>query len=143
MNAMQLSRQTLEGLHITGELTATTQHFLNFVITTHPRHLLVLAFTEMTRYLLKLPDADGLFLLSERFSQDPLENYFGQQRSRGGRCDNPTVTRCLQNANALKIQRSVALDPVRGNRRRKKRELTDEEVKEALEPLQKRKRRSE
>lgn len=91
---------------------------------------------------MNLPDAGDLFLLSERFSQDPLENYFGQQRSRGGRCDNPTVTRCLQNANALKIQRSIALDPVRGNSRRKKRELTENDVKEALQPLQKRKRKS-
>ncbi len=57
----------------------------------------VLAFTEMTRYLMKLPDSDSLFLLSERFSQDPLENYFGSREAEEvARCDNPTIVRCLQ-----------------------------------------------
>ena len=32
----------------------------------------------MTKYLLSLPGAEKLFLFSERFTQDPLENYFGQ-----------------------------------------------------------------
>lgn len=49
------------------------------------------SFTEMTKYLLCLPGAEGLFLLSERFSQDPLENHFGHQRARCGRSDNPSV----------------------------------------------------
>ncbi len=35
------------------------------------------------------------------------------------------------------------LDPVRGNCRRKKRQLTVEEVKESLEPLPERKRRTQ
>ena len=30
----------------------------------------------------------GLFLLSERFNQDLLEAFFGQQRARGDRSDN-------------------------------------------------------
>ena len=84
------------------------------------------SFTEMTLYLLSLPEANALFLLSERFSQDPLENYFGQQRGRAGRCDNPTITRCLQNANALCMQKSVALNPVHGHFRQK-RQLSNEE----------------
>ena len=28
-------------------------------------------------------------------SQDPLENYFGQQRAQGGRNDNPTIQQCV------------------------------------------------
>ena len=52
----------------------------------------------MVRYLLSDTD-EGLFILSERFSQDPrLENYFGKQRARGGRCDNPTLNDCLKSA---------------------------------------------
>ena len=39
----------------------------------------------MARYLLK--EKSGLFLLSERFTQDPLESFFGQQRARGGSSD--------------------------------------------------------
>lgn len=99
----------------------------------------VLSFMEMAQYLLALPGAENLFLLSERFSQDPLENYFGQQRGRCGRNENPTITRCLQNASALRIQKSIALDPVRGNCRRK-RQLSEEEALDALKPLKKRKR---
>ena len=35
---------------------------------------------------------DGVqFLLSEKFSQDPLEEYFSRQRGVGGRFDNPDV----------------------------------------------------
>ena len=40
---------------------------------------------------MSLPEVKGRYFLSERFSQDPIENYFRQQRSHGGRCDNPTV----------------------------------------------------
>ena len=67
---------------------------------------------EMTKYLLSLPGAEKLFLFGERFTQDPLENYFGQQRARCGRSDNPSVNQCLQNASALRIQKSAALDPI-------------------------------
>ena len=56
------------------------------------------------------------------FSQDPLENYFGQQRARGGRSDNPTVQRSLHDAFcALRVLKSMALDQVRGNSQRKRR----------------------
>jgi len=65
-------------------------------------------------------DSD-LFLLSERISQDPLENYFGQQRARGGRNENPNLLQCLNNAAAIRIQKSIATDPVRGNCSRKQR----------------------
>ena len=30
------------------------------------------------------------YVLTERFCQDPLENYFGKQRSSGARKDNPS-----------------------------------------------------
>ena len=95
------------------------------------------SFVEMTQYLLSQP-GDKLFLLSERISQDPLENYFGKQRSRGGRCDNPCFKECLQNAVAIRAQRSLDLDRVRGNCRRK-RQLPSPERIDAT-PLPKRKR---
>ena len=35
---------------------------------------------------------DGVdFLLSEKFSQDPLEEHFARQRKKGGCNENPTV----------------------------------------------------
>ena len=47
-----------------------------------------MSFTELAPKLLN----DGLeYVLSEVFSQDPLEAYFSRQRHRGGSCDNPTV----------------------------------------------------
>ena len=73
----------------------------------------------MTKYLLSQPGSEGLFLLSERISQDPLENYFGKQRARGGRCDNPTIQECMKKAVAIRAQKSLILDKVQGNCRRK------------------------
>ena len=52
-----------------------------------------MSFVEMTRFLLQKGENDesGLFFLSERISQDPLKNYFGNQRARGGRNEHPNV----------------------------------------------------
>ena len=33
---------------------------------------------------------EAKFLLSEKFSQDPLEEHFARQRRRGGSCENPS-----------------------------------------------------
>ena len=49
------------------------------------------------------------FVLTERFNQDSVEIFFGQQRSRGGRSDNPSVTQFMHNAQALMVQKSLAL----------------------------------
>ncbi len=87
----------------------------------------------MAQYLLKLEGVKSL--LSERFCQDPVEAF--KQRSCGGRNDNPTLKQFLDNTVTLRLQGSVALDPVRGNCRKRRREkeiLIDET------PLPKRKR---
>ena len=97
------------------------------------------SFVEMTRYLLLQPDSEGLFLLSERVSQDPLENYFGKQRARGGRCDNPSIKECIQNSIAIRAQQSLQLDHVRGNSRYKRRVTAGDEIIDDS-PLPKRKR---
>ena len=49
------------------------------------------------------------FVLSNRFSQDTLEIFFGQQWSWGHCNDNPSVSQFLQNAQALTTQKSLAL----------------------------------
>ena len=46
-------------------------------------------FLEIAPFLLKQPGAK--FLYSSKFNQDSVEAYYGQQRSKGGRNDNPTV----------------------------------------------------
>ena len=68
------------------------------------------SFVEVVRYLFGIPGVK--FVLSERFSQDPLEKYFGNQRQRGGTNENPNVQQMVHNASALK---SVTLNSVRGN----------------------------
>ena len=47
------------------------------------------SFVQLAPQLLKLPHVE--YLLSEVFSQDPLERYFARQRHKGGSNDNPTV----------------------------------------------------
>ena len=64
----------------------------------------VRSFVEATRYLLTLPGVTGQYLLSERFSQDPLENYFSRQRASGGRCDNPTASNTLNSARVFRCR---------------------------------------
>ena len=53
------------------------------------------------------------YVLSERFCQDDLENYFGRQRAIGRRKDNPTVRDAGYNDNTIKSQFSVR--PIAGN----------------------------
>ena len=97
---MTLSRETKEGLKMTGMLMAFTIGLCPESIILYTVH----SFVDVTKYILKKHSKENLFILSERFSQDPLENYFNQQRARGGRSDNPTVQRSLHNACASLVQ---------------------------------------
>ena len=63
------------------------------------------SFVEATRYLLK--EGRVRYVLSERFCQDYLENYFGRQRAIGRRRDNPNVRDVGYNDNTIKSQYSV------------------------------------
>lgn len=99
----------------------------------------VKSFVEVVKFLFDLPGTSGQYLLSERFTQDPLENYFSRQRARGGRCDNPTVGSCLEAAQSIRVQRSLALQPVRGNCSRKRRLFSGKEEIDDT-PLRKRSR---
>ncbi len=91
-----------------------------------------MSFVEMTKYLLSQSEDGDFFVLSERVSQDPLENYFGRN-------ENPSIQQCVHNAAALRIQKSMALDPVRGNWSRKRRLFPDDPEIDVT-PLPKRKR---
>lgn len=53
------------------------------------------------------------YVLSERFCQDDLENYFGRQRAIGRRQDNPRVFDVGYNDNIIKTQYSIR--PISGN----------------------------
>ena len=66
--------------------------------------------TKVCKFLLE----QGIsYILSERFYQDDLENYFGRQRAIGHRHDNPAVRDAGYNDNTIKSQYSVR--PIAGN----------------------------
>ena len=48
-------------------------------------------------------------VLTERFNQDNVEEYFGKQRSMGCRSDNPNMHQFGYNANAIRIQCSICV----------------------------------
>ena len=58
--------------------------------------------------MLELPGVK--YLLSEVFSQDPLERYFSKQKHCGGSNDNPTAYQVPYNAATLVQQKSVYKD---------------------------------
>ena len=60
--------------------------------------------------------AEGVeFVLSERFCQDPLEEYFGNQRKFGRCSDNPDLQNFGCNDNTIRIQKSITCES--GNNR--------------------------
>ena len=64
----------------------------------------VLSLKEVCKFLLQ----QGIpYILSERFCQDDLENYFGKQRAIGRRSDNTTVHDFGYNGNTVKNQFSI------------------------------------
>ena len=102
---MFLSLQTYEGLQIT-----------------------VYSVVEATKFLLSKGMA---FVLTNRFNQGVVEEYFGRQRSLGRRSDNPNIWQFGFNDNIIRTQRSVA--PVTGNtegRHDKKRKVSWTDVDE-------------
>ena len=89
---MFISRQTYEGLTIS-----------------------VQSLIESVQFLL----GEGMeYVLSNRFSQDPLEEYFGKQRGIGRRQENPTIREFGYNANSIRMQKSVI--SIEGNVRGRK-----------------------
>lgn len=90
----------------------------------------------MTRFLLEVEGVQ--FILSERFCQDPLEEFFGHQRSKGGRSDNPTVQQFIDNTVSLRVQKTTALYIKHGNC--SKRPHDDKVLMVDDTPLQKRRR---
>lgn len=81
---MFISRKTFEGFKIT-----------------------VYSLVAVTKFLL----SEGMeFVLSERFCQDPLEEYFGVQRQQGRRCDNQDwhTFGLVYNDNSIRLQRTIS-----------------------------------
>ena len=84
------------------------QTYEGFRITVH-------SIIEATRFLLH----EGMeFVLTERFCQDPVEEYFGKQRKIGRRSDNPDIRMFGYSSNTIRIQRSISCQS--GNTRGRK-----------------------
>ena len=103
---IQLSMETLEGLRITGETSHTPIYF--YYCTYYFR---VKSFTSVTRYM-GFSEVKGHYLLSERFTQDSIDNYFGQQRSHVGDVIIPLWMLFFTAAQSLRVQGSQAMLPV-------------------------------
>ena len=110
---MFISQQTYEGLQITVHSTV-----------------------EVVKFLIS-QGVDSV--LTERFQQDPLEEYFGNQRQRGRRSDNPDPSQFAYNDRALDVQRNIV--PIKagntGNRSSEKskwNEVIEEPLKKAKRP---------
>jgi len=65
---------------------------------------LVSSFVNLAKELLQISGVK--FLLSEKFTQDPLEEHFGRHRRRGGCNDNPTLAEFGQQESVLNILRT-------------------------------------
>ena len=107
--------------------------------TYHGLRMTVHSLVEVTKFLL----SEGLeYVLSEKFCQDLLEEYFGhQQSSRGGYSDNPTVQSFGYNDLTIAARRSIA-PVVRGNVMGRHKGESSKWVVVSEEPLPKRKRKS-
>ena len=90
--------------------------------------------------MLSKPGVEAIF--SERFNQDPLESFFGKQRAQGGYNDNPPMGTFLYGTTSLRLQGSIAKDPVNGNSSRKRPRAEEKKDQEVIDetPLPKRPR---
>lgn len=64
----------------------------------------------------------GKYLLSEKFSQDPLEEYFSKQRQRGGANENPSLQEVNRNFVGLTVAGNDLVKVLTGNYRGRFRE---------------------
>ena len=97
-----LPDQTIEGLQMCGKFIF--RELIDFIFS----NILLIAHSlnEVVKFLL----SHGMeFVLTERFNQDTVKIVFTQQRSQGGRSDNPSVAQFLHNTQALIVQKSLAL----------------------------------
>ena len=81
-----------------GRMFISWQTFESFQIIVH-------SVIECVKFLLK----EGMeYVLTERFCQDPLEEYFGNQRKIRNRSDNPDLYQFGYNDNTIRVQLQVS-----------------------------------
>ena len=100
------------------------------------------SFLELVPLLLRL-DGVSVFL-SEKLSQDSIENYFGNLRQLGRANENPTIAQVLKNSQNIRVINSIWLKEITGNCRgckRKSYDLESVNLDDLNKPLPKRRRR--
>lgn len=80
------------------------------------RFILVTSFVELVKKLLN-EAGPGTFILSEKFSQDPLEEHFSRHRRIAGCNDNPTLAQFQKQEVSLHAMSSNLIADLRGNTR--------------------------
>ena len=125
---MLIPTETRHGINVTGIVVLFINAFLHLLVT-------VKSFVELTEYVFKIPGVK--FFLSERISQDPLENFFGCQRQRGRTGENPNVDQFCKNTQALRVINSVCAHVPRGNCRGRRNVI---DIKKESKALPKRRR---
>ena len=74
-----------------------------------------MSLTGIVRELLKDPGLKQHYILTARFNQDPLENFFGKVRQSGGWSLNPSSKRVQEATDVIRLQTSSVLDEVRSS----------------------------
>eukprot|EP00794_Sanderia_malayensis_P002699 gene2699-3120_t len=106
--------------HDRGNMFISWQTYEGVKITVHSS-------IELVQYLL----CQGVpYILTERFCQDPLENYFGRQRSLGHRKDNPSLRDVGYNDNTIRTTKLFR--PITGNCRNDDPEIAKIDVETVL-----------
>jgi hypothetical protein len=96
----------------------------------------VRSYIELVEYLFTIPGIT--VFMSNRLCQDPLENFFGQQRQRGRVNENPCVAEFLKNTQALRVINSTC-STIRGNCRGANANKNSHGIEAENTPLAKRK----
>ena len=111
-------------------------HFMCVFELLHYSTYIVTSFLEVGPIL--LTNKDVKFLLTERFSQDPVESYFGDQRSRDHRNTNPNAPQFSTTANILRVSSGLSRKE-RGNVRGRERDTAATSTSALRKRKQKRK----
>ena len=119
-----------------GPFTNTEKSRMFISWQTHKSVIITHSSIDLIKYLL---NHQVKYVLTERFCQDPLENYFGRQRSIGRRRDNPNLRTFGYQDNTIRTSRIFR--PIAGNSR--KDEQQDFEINCETLPSRTNKRKSE
>ena len=101
---MLLPLETRQGILITGIVCSVSFKVLHIFI--------VKSFIELVKFAFTIPGVNIMF--SNKLCQDCLKNFFGQQRQRGGKHENPNASQFLKIAQALHVINSTCAT-IRGN----------------------------